>query len=252
MKSITCTEMPRCVGHPCCCMCHAWWMPGTCLPPCRVFVRSDAELKEIMYELSEQEETHERYRRTHAVIPPMLIEESEKRVRYLNSNGLISDPMALHRDSRFIGLWSEEEKAIFRDKSVLISILMCVCDVALLWFRYTFYPKKFGLISSFLPNKVSYSSSLPEPSPTHPPLSFLTYSPSSLLPHLPTLLSPSSPTTLLSPSSPTHPPSSPNHPPLSFLSRVLLTVCSITTSPRRGRSSSTWSARPTSSARSLS
>lgn len=79
-------------------------------------VRSDAELKEIMYELCEQEEASVRYHRTHATIPPMLIEESEQRVRFYNTNGLISDPMALHRDSRFVNIWSEEEKAIFRDK----------------------------------------------------------------------------------------------------------------------------------------
>lgn len=81
-------------------------------------MRSDAELKEIMYELCEQEEAPVRYRRTHAVIPPMLLEEGEKRVKFYNSNGLISDPMALHRDSRCVGAWSEEEKTIFRDKSV--------------------------------------------------------------------------------------------------------------------------------------
>lgn len=81
-------------------------------------MRSDAELKEIMYELCEQEEAPVRHRRTHAVIPPMLIEEREKRMRFYNSNGLISDPMALHRDSRFDSVWSEDEKSIFRDKSV--------------------------------------------------------------------------------------------------------------------------------------
>ena len=81
-------------------------------------VRSDAELKEIMYELCEQEEGPVRYRKTHALIPPMLTDESDQRARFLNKNGLISDPMALHRDSRFVNVWSEEEKSIFRDKSV--------------------------------------------------------------------------------------------------------------------------------------
>ena len=79
-------------------------------------VRSDAELKEIMYELCEQEEGPVRYRKTHALIPPMLTQQCDKRVKFFNENGLISDPMALHRDSRFINVWSEEEKSIFRDK----------------------------------------------------------------------------------------------------------------------------------------
>lgn len=126
-------------------------------------VRSDAELKEIMYELCEQEEAPVRYRRTHAVIPPMLIEEREKRVKFFNSNGLISDPMALHRDSRFIGgAWSEEEKTIFRDKSVLLGYVYVQDVIIVVLCRYTFYPKNFGVIASFLPNKVSclYSPSI--------------------------------------------------------------------------------------------
>lgn len=89
-------------------------------------VRSDAELKEIMYELNEQEEAPVRYRRTHATIPPMLVGESERKVQFVNNNGLVSDPMALHRDSRFISVWSEEEKTIFRDKLVIRWVFFCL------------------------------------------------------------------------------------------------------------------------------
>lgn len=102
----------------------ALWVVTHCIVLCRVdqrgypIVRSDAELKEIMYELYEQEAGPVRSRKTHAVIPPMLTDEQDRRVRFLNRNGLISDPMALHRDSRFVNAWSEEEKGIFRDKSV--------------------------------------------------------------------------------------------------------------------------------------
>lgn len=81
-------------------------------------MRSDAELNEIMYEIREQEEAPVRNRRTHAVIPSMLTEECDQRVCFYNTNGLIDDPMALHRDSRFINVWSDEEKGIFRDKLV--------------------------------------------------------------------------------------------------------------------------------------
>jgi nuclear receptor co-repressor 1 len=79
-------------------------------------VRSDAELKEIMYELCEQEAGPSRNRKTHAVIPPMLTDEQDRRVRFISKNGLINDPMTLYRDSRFVSVWSEEEKEIFRDK----------------------------------------------------------------------------------------------------------------------------------------
>lgn len=82
-------------------------------------VRSDAELKEIMFELYEQDEAPVRHRRTHAAVPPMLIDEREKRVEYDNKNGLIADPMALHRESCFVYMWSDEEKATFRDKLVV-------------------------------------------------------------------------------------------------------------------------------------
>lgn len=81
-------------------------------------VRSDAELKEIMCELVEQDEAPVRHRRTHAAVPAMLVDEMDKRVRYDNKNGLIADPMALHRESCFMYMWSEEEKATFRDKLV--------------------------------------------------------------------------------------------------------------------------------------
>ncbi len=79
-------------------------------------MRSDAEMKEIMFELSEQQEAPVRHRRTHAAVPPMLVGEREMAVQYDNKNGLIADPMALHRESCFTFMWSEEEKATFRDK----------------------------------------------------------------------------------------------------------------------------------------
>ena len=80
--------------------------------------RSDAEMKEIMFELYERAEAPVRHRRTHAAVPPML-DESERRMQFENKNGHIADPMALHRESCFIYMWSEEEKATFRDKSVV-------------------------------------------------------------------------------------------------------------------------------------
>ena len=98
-------------------------MTNDCFLGCRVdqrgysIVRSDAELKEIMYELCEQEAGPSRNRKTHAVIPPML-DERDRRIRFISENGLIKDPMALHRDSRFVSAWSEEEKEVFRDKLV--------------------------------------------------------------------------------------------------------------------------------------
>ena len=81
-------------------------------------VRSDAELSELAYELFEQEEASVRFRKTHATIPPMLIDKKEREMRFYNNNGLIPDPMAVHREAKFSNIWTDEEKAIFRDKYV--------------------------------------------------------------------------------------------------------------------------------------
>lgn len=88
--------------------------------------------------------------------------------------------------------------------------------------RYMFYPKNFGVIASYLPNKVSLMPLLASISPI-PPSS----------PH-PSSLPPLSSSTL--------PPSLPP--------RALLIACNTTTSPKRGKNSSTLSARPIWSGRS--
>ena len=76
-------------------------------------VRSDAELNELMYELCNKEEAPARYRKTHAVIPPMLVDERSK---FVSSNGHIDDVMAVHRDLKFCNIWTDEEKSTFREK----------------------------------------------------------------------------------------------------------------------------------------
>lgn len=79
-------------------------------------LRSDAELKELMFELYNKEEAPARYRKTHAIIPPMLIDERDQRVMFHSTNGHISDVMAVHKDLKFSNIWIDEEKAIFREK----------------------------------------------------------------------------------------------------------------------------------------
>ena len=89
-------------------------------------VRSDAELSELAYELFEQEEASVRFRKTHATIPPMLIDRREREMRFYNNNSLIPDPMALHRESKFTNIWTDEEKAIFRDKLVESAVKLSI------------------------------------------------------------------------------------------------------------------------------
>lgn len=79
-------------------------------------MRSDAELNELMYELSSKEEAPARYRKTHAVIPPMIVDEEERRSKFVSTNSHVEDMMALHRDLKFTNIWTDEEKAVFREK----------------------------------------------------------------------------------------------------------------------------------------
>ena len=79
-------------------------------------VRSDADLSELAIELLEQEEASVRYHKTHASIPPMVIDKKEQGARFYSSNGLIADPMAVYRETKLINVWSDEEKRLFREK----------------------------------------------------------------------------------------------------------------------------------------
>ncbi|XP_070571465.1 nuclear receptor corepressor 1-like isoform X2 [Ptychodera flava] len=95
--------------------------------------RSDAELAEIVDGLSEQE-AHERHVRTLAVVPPMLYDAEQKRIKFINKNGLIEDPMKEYKDRQLLNLWTESEKLIFKEKFIQ-------------------YPKNFQMIASFLDRK---------------------------------------------------------------------------------------------------
>ena len=70
-----------------------------------------------------------------AVIPPMMLDARQRSLRYVNTNGLMEDPMEEYRERRYINIWSAQEKQIFKEK-------------------YLQHPKNFALISSFLEKKV--------------------------------------------------------------------------------------------------
>jgi hypothetical protein len=79
-------------------------------------VRSDLELSQVMCELFEQEEAPARSRRTHALIPAMVVGGPEKRLAFHSTNGLLQDPMTVYRASKVTNVWADEEKTIFREK----------------------------------------------------------------------------------------------------------------------------------------
>uniref|UniRef100_A0A8C9QKW3 Nuclear receptor corepressor 2 n=1 Tax=Spermophilus dauricus TaxID=99837 RepID=A0A8C9QKW3_SPEDA len=95
--------------------------------------RSEHEVSEIIDGLSEQENLEKQMRQL-AVIPPMLYDADQQRIRFINMNGLMDDPMKVYRDRQVMNMWSEQEKETFREK-------------------FMQHPKNFGLIASFLERK---------------------------------------------------------------------------------------------------
>jgi len=74
--------------------------------------------------------------RSLAVIPPMLLDDSQKKLRFYNDNGFLDDPKAINEETLSkINYWTDAEKDIFREK-------------------YLQRPKNFGYIASALHNKV--------------------------------------------------------------------------------------------------
>ncbi|XP_051970895.1 nuclear receptor corepressor 1-like isoform X1 [Xyrauchen texanus] len=95
--------------------------------------RSEHEISEIIDGLSEQE-NNEKQMRQMSVIPPMMYDSEQRRVKFINMNGLMDDPMKVFKSRQFMNVWTEHEKEIFKEKFVQ-------------------HPKNFGLIASFLERK---------------------------------------------------------------------------------------------------
>ena len=51
-----------------------------------------------------------------AVIPPMLFDAEQQRIKFINMNGLMGDPMKVYKDRQVMNMWSEQEKDTFREK----------------------------------------------------------------------------------------------------------------------------------------
>lgn len=58
----------------------------------------------------------EKQMRQLAVIPPMLYDADQQRIKFINMNGLMDDPMKVYKDRQVMNLWSEQEKDTFREK----------------------------------------------------------------------------------------------------------------------------------------
>ncbi|BFZ19004.1 hypothetical protein BsWGS_22044 [Bradybaena similaris] len=98
------------------------------------YVRSDAEMEQIMDGLTEQEE-EEKKMRSLSVIPPMMLDARQRKTRFVNNNGLLEDALEVHKEAQnHTARWTEHERQVFKEK-------------------YLQNPKNFVVIASFLPQK---------------------------------------------------------------------------------------------------
>ena len=61
-------------------------------------------------------QNNEKQMRQLSVIPPMMFDAEQRRVKFINMNGLMEDPMKVYKDRQFMNVWTDHEKEIFKDK----------------------------------------------------------------------------------------------------------------------------------------
>lgn len=96
-------------------------------------IKSEADLEEIMDGLQEQE-MEDKKMRSYAVIPPILLDAKQRKLKYINNNGHIADMENEYKERKFINVWTNSENEIFKEK-------------------YLAHPKNFGVIASYLERK---------------------------------------------------------------------------------------------------
>ena len=86
----------------------------------------------------DSQDPNSRYLSALAEIPPMILDERERRIRFIDNTNLVVDSMALERERKAaaVAMWAEEDKEIFIK-------------------RYLQYPKRFKKIAGFLENKTT-------------------------------------------------------------------------------------------------
>ncbi|KAH1011056.1 hypothetical protein HUJ04_000500 [Dendroctonus ponderosae] len=99
-------------------------------------VKSEAEMDDF----SEQQEQDnaDRRMRSYAVIPPILLDPKEKRIKYTNNNNFVEDMEEVYQSRQYLNIWTAQEKEIFKEK-------------------YLQHPKNFYQISQALGEKKSVS-----------------------------------------------------------------------------------------------
>ncbi|KAK6636597.1 hypothetical protein RUM43_010259 [Polyplax serrata] len=96
-------------------------------------IKSEADLEEIMDGLQEQE-MEDKKMRSYAVIPPILLDSRQRKLKYVNNNGKLEDFSREYKERQLLNFWTTAEHEVFKEK-------------------YLQHPKNFGLIASYLDRK---------------------------------------------------------------------------------------------------
>lgn len=72
--------------------------------------------------------------RSYAVIPPILLDSRQRRLKYVNNNGKLEDFSREYKERQLLNFWTTAEHEVFKEK-------------------YLQHPKNFGLIASYLDRK---------------------------------------------------------------------------------------------------
>lgn len=99
----------------------------------RGVVKSDADFEDVIERLQEQE-NEDKKMHSYAVIPPLLLPSDLIKRKFTNTNGLIPDPMVIYNDRKYVNMWTDQEKEIFKE-------------------RFLLHPKNFGAIAQYLERK---------------------------------------------------------------------------------------------------
>lgn len=70
-----------------------------------------------------------------SVIPPMMYDSEQRRVKFINMNGLMDDPMKVYKARQFMNVWTEHEKEIFKEKWVALLTSENIWVTVCLWCR---------------------------------------------------------------------------------------------------------------------
>lgn len=88
-------------------------------------------------------QNNEKQMRQLSVIPPMMYDSEQRRVKFINMNGLMDDPMKVYKARQFMNVWTEHEKEIFKEKWVFLCTIFkkVVLELVVLLFLVCFFNK---------------------------------------------------------------------------------------------------------------